>query len=92
MDSKSLLLPHHCYNYSGSADASRPMSEKFNYVYMRQLFDDKNHEKSMSEEQKSEKRPVFIDGSEDNDVEDLLLLASQVYELEVCQLEEAAKG
>ena len=45
----------------------------------------------MSEIQKSEKRPAFIDGDEDNDVEDLLLLASQVYELEA-QLEEAANG
>ena len=66
------------------------MSEEFNYVYMH-LFDDENHEKLMFEVQKSEKRPVFIDGDEDNDVEDLLLIASEVYELEA-QLEEAAKG
>ena len=59
-------------------------------IYMH-LFDDENHKKSMSEVQKSEKRPAFIDGDEDNYVEDLLLLASQVYELEA-QLEEAVKG
>ena len=35
---------------------------------------------------------MFIDGNEDNDVQDLLLLASQMYELEACRLEEAAKG
>ena len=46
---------------------------------MRHLFDDENHEKSMSEVQKSENRPAFLDSNEDNDVEDLLLLASQVY-------------
>ena len=40
----------------------------------------------MSEVQKSEKRQVFIDSNEDNNEEDLLLLASEVYELEVCQL------
>ena len=66
------------------------MSEEFNYVYM-YLFDDENHEKSMSEVQKSEKRPVFMDGNDDKDVEDLLLLVSQVYKLEGL-LEEAAKG
>ena len=59
------------------------MSEEFNYVHM-QLFDDKNYRKSMYQVQKSEKRPVFIDSNEENDVEDLLLLASQVYELEAC--------
>ena len=35
---------------------------------------------------------MFIDGNEDNDVQDLLLLASQMYELKACRLEEAAKG
>ena len=44
------------------------------------LYDEENHEKSMSEEQKSEKRPAFIEGNEDNNVEYLLLLAPQVYE------------
>ena len=83
------MLAHPCYN-SGGVDASKPTSEEFNYVYMH-LFDDENHKKSMPEVQKSEKRPAFIDSDKDNDVEDLLLLASQVYELEA-QLEEAAKG
>ena len=76
--------------HSGGVDAIRPMSKEFNYVYMH-MFGDENHKKLMSEIQKSEKRPAFIDGDEDNDVEDLLLLASQVYELEA-QLEEAANG
>ena len=82
MDSKSSrVIVSPSLLYSGGADASRPMSEEFNYVHMH-LFDGKNHDKSMSEVQKSEKRPAFIDGNEDNDVEDLLLLVSQVYELE----------
>ena len=77
MDSKSsciIVSPSLLY-YSGGVDASRPISEEFIYVYMH-LFDDENYEKSMSEVQKSEKRPAFIDGDEDNDVKDLLLLAS----------------
>ena len=52
------------------------------------LLDNEN----MSEVQKSEKRPAFTDGNEDNDVKDLLLLTSQVYELEARWLKEAAKG
>ena len=53
------------------------MSEEFNNVYM-YLFDDENHEKSMSEVQKSEKRPVFMNGNDDKDIEDLLLLMSRL--------------
>ena len=94
MDSKSSrVIVSPSLLYSGGVSASRPMSEEFNYVYMH-LFDDENHEKSMPEVQKSEKRPAFIDSDEDNDVEDLqdlLLLASQVYELEA-RLEGATKG
>ena len=93
MDSKSsrfIVSPSLLYSSTSGVDASRPMSEEFNYVYMH-LFDNENHEKLMPDVQKSEKRPAFIDGNEDNDVEDLLLIASQVYELEA-QLEEAAKG
>ena len=91
MDSKSSrIIVSQSLLYSSDINASRPMSEEFNYVYMH-LFDDENHEKLMSKVQKSEKRPAFIDGNEDKDVEDLLLIASQVYELEA-QLEEAAKG
>ena len=90
MDSKSsCVIVSPLLLYSCGVDASRLMSDEFNYVHMH-LFDDENHKKLMSEVQKSEKRPAFIDGDEDNDVEDLLLLASQVYELEA-QLEEAAK-
>ena len=33
----------------------------------------------MPEVQKSEKRPAFMNGDEGNDIENLLLLASQVY-------------
>ena len=88
MDSKSShVIVSPSLLYSGGVDASRPMSEEFNYVYMH-LFDDENHEKSVSEAQKSEKRPAFIDSDEDNDVEDLLLLVSRVYELEA----QATKG
>ena len=47
------------------------------------LFDNENHEKSMSKVQKSEKRHAFMDGGDDNNVEDLLLLVSEVYKLEV---------
>ena len=47
------------------------------------LFDVKNYENSMSEVQKREKRFVFMDGNDDNDGEDLLLLASQVYNLKL---------
>ena len=91
MDSKSSrVIVSPSLLYSGGVSASRSMSEEFNYVYMH-LFDDENHEKSMPEVQKGEKRPAFIDSDEDNDVEDLLLLASQVYELEA-RLEGAAKG
>ena len=45
------------------------MSEEFNYVYMH-LFDVENYENSMSEVHKSEKRPAFMDGNDDNNVED----------------------
>ena len=73
MDSKSShVIVSPSLLYSGGVDASRPMSEEFKYVYMH-LFD---NEKLMPEVHKSEKRPAFIDSDEDNDVEDLLLLAS----------------
>ena len=39
------------------------------YVYMRHLFDNENHE--MSEVYRKVRRPVFIDGNKDNDVQDL---------------------
>ena len=61
MDSKSSrIIISPSLLYSGGVDASRPMSEEFNYVYVH-LFDDEKHEKSMSEVQKSEKKPAFID-------------------------------
>ena len=60
--------------YSSGVDVSKPMLKEFKYMYMH-LFDDKSHEKSMPEVQKSEKRPAIIDDYEDNDVEDLLLFS-----------------
>ena len=47
------------------------------------LFDNENHE--MYEVYRKVRRPAFIDGNEDNNVQDLLLLASQMYELEACR-------
>ena len=57
---------------------------------MQHLFDNENDE--MSEVYRKVRRPVFIDSNKDYDVQDLILLAFQMYELEACRLEEAAKG
>ena len=51
--------------YSGKVDASKPMPEEFNRIYMH-LFEDHGHGK------------LFSDN--DNCMDDVLLLASQTYE------------
>ena len=75
MDSKSShIIVNPSLLYSSGVDASRPMSEELNYVHMH-LFDNKNHESQCLKYRKV----AFMNGDEGNDIENLLLLASQVY-------------
>ena len=72
--------------WSGRVDASKPMSEEFNRVYMH-LFDDHGH----GNDNASEKTSACID-DDDSAIDDLLLLASQEYEYkETMRLTEGVK-